>query len=331
MRQLGLGAEAFHPDGLEFYGRLSFMKAGLWYADRLTTVSPTYAGQVQTENYGCGMAGVLRHRRTALSGILNGVDERTWNPATDTMLPARYTAADLAGKARCKLELQDRFGLTRGPDIPIVGMVGRMTTQKGWDLLAEAMPALLREKVQWALVGSGDAALEAQLARLAREHPGMVGLHLGYEEALSHLVIAGSDCFTVPSRFEPSGLTQMYSQLYGTPPVVRRTGGLADSVTEATRTNIADGSGSGFFFWRADSAELEVALRDALRLYREDRESWRALQVNGMARDFSWRRPAAEYARVYREALGQKAPGARALAARATTAGRISGGRVRKG
>jgi len=321
IRQLGLGAEAFHPDGLEFHGRLSFMKAGLWYADRLTTVSPTYAGQVQTEDYGCGMAGVLRHRRAALTGILNGVDERAWNPATDTMLPARYTAADLAGKARCKLELQDRFGLTRGPDIPIVGMVGRMTTQKGWDLLAEAMPALLREKVQWALVGSGDPALEAQLARLATEHPGMVGLHLGYDEALSHLVIAGSDCFTVPSRFEPSGLTQMYSQLYGTPPVVRRTGGLADSVTEATRTNIADGSGSGFFFWRADSAELEVALRDALRLYREDRESWRALQVNGMARDFSWRGPAAVYARVYQEAL----------AARATTAGRISGGRVRKG
>lgn len=309
LKSLGIRAAAFQPDGLEFYGRLSFMKAGLWYADRLTTVSPTYAGQVQTEDYGCGMAGVLRHREAALTGILNGVDERAWNPQADPLLPARFSAKDLAGKARCKLELQDRFGLARGPEIPIVGMVGRMTMQKGWDLLAETMPALLREKVQWALVGSGDPALEARLAQLATDHPGMVGLHLGYDEALSHLVIAGADCFTVPSRFEPSGLTQMYSQLYGTPPVVRRTGGLADSVTEATRTNIANGSGNGFLFWRGDSAELAMALRDALRLYREDRESWRALQANGMGRDFSWRRPAEEYARLYREALAARSTG----------------------
>ena len=303
---LGIDAQAWHADGLEFYGRLSFMKSGLWYSDRLTTVSPTYARQVQTEEYGCGMAGVLRHRSEVLTGILNGVDEQVWSPDIDALLPARYSREQLAGKARCKLELQDRFGLARGPEIPVVGMVGRMAAQKGWDLLAEAIPALLADKVQCVMVGSGDAALEAQLAWLAARHPGQVGLHVGYDEALSHLATAGADIFTVPSRFEPSGLTQMYSQRYGTPPVVRRTGGLADSVTEATPRSIADGSGTGFLFDRADAAALLEALRRAVRLYRDDPVAWLALQANGMARDFSWQRPARAYAAVYEAALAAR-------------------------
>lgn len=304
--QLGLGALGFEPDGLEFYGHLSFMKSGLWYSDRLTTVSPTYAGQVQTEEYGCGMAGVLRARGAALTGILNGVDEQVWSPDIDPLLPARYSAADLDGKARCKLELQDHFGLARGPEIPLVGMVGRMTEQKGWDLLAQAVPGLLGDKVQCVMVGNGDHALEAQLGELAAGHPGMVGLHIGYDEPLSHLVMAGADIFTVPSRFEPSGLTQMYSQRYGTPPVVRRTGGLADSVTGATPESIAAGAGTGFFFEEASAEALERALLTAVRLYRADPAAWRALQANGMARDFSWRRPAEMYSCVYQAALAHR-------------------------
>ncbi len=300
---LGIADQAFHADGLEFYGQLSFIKAGLWFADRLTTVSPTYARQVLSEEYGCGMDGVLRHRAGVLSGILNGVDENAWSPDRDPLLPARYSADSLAGKARCKLELQDRFGLARGPDVPLIGMVGRMTTQKGWDLLAEAVPALVAEKAQFAMVGSGDPALEAEVSRLAQRHPGMVGVRVGYDEALSHLVIAGADLFTVPSRFEPSGLTQMYSQRYGTVPVVRRTGGLADSVTEATPEALADGSGTGFLFDAADAAALADALRRGLDLYRSDPAAWRAAQANGMKRDFSWRKPSAEYEAVYAAAL----------------------------
>ena len=302
-RTLAISPRAFQMDGLEFYGRLSFMKAGLWYADRLTTVSPTYARQIQADEYGCGMDGVLRKRRDVLTGILNGVDQKIWNPATDLLLPARYSAANLDGKARCKLELQDHFGLARGPEIPMIGMVGRMTQQKGWDLLAEAAPALLADKVQFVILGSGDHTLEARLAELAARHPGVMGLHVGYDEPLSHLIMAGADIFTVPSRFEPSGLTQMYSQRYGTPPVVRHTGGLADSVVEATPKSIANGSGTGFFFAAAEPAALAKALRKAVRLYRRDAAAWRALQANGMARDFSWQAPAQDYGRVYEAAL----------------------------
>ncbi len=302
-RALGIGSLALHMDGLEFYGHLSFMKSGLWYSDRLTTVSPTYARQVQTEEYGCGMAGVLRQRRNGLTGILNGVDEQHWTPDTDPLLPARYSTQDLSGKAHCKAALQEHFGLARDPDAPIVGMVGRIAAQKGWDLLADAAATLVAEQVQFALVGSGDPAIEAPLEHLAARHPGRIGLHLGYDEPTAHRVVAGSDIFAVPSRFEPSGLTQMYSQRYGTPPVVRRTGGLADSVTEATVESIAAGTGTGFFFERAEAGELVAALRRAVAMYRDDKPGWRALQANGMARDFSWRGPARAYAEIYEAAL----------------------------
>lgn len=303
---LGISPLAFQVDGLEFYGHFSFMKSGLWYSDQLTTVSPTYARQVQTEEYGWGMAGLLQARSGALTGILNGVDESAWSPDTDPLLPFRYSAADLSGKARCKLALQERFGLARSPDIPIVGIVGRMTGQKGWDLLADAVPALLAEQAQLVMVGSGERELEAQLGQLAASHPGAIGLHAGYDEALSHLVIAGADVFTVPSRFEPSGLTQMYSQRYGTPPVVRRTGGLADSVVEATPETVADGTGTGFLFDAADAAALGAALGRAIRLYRDNPVAWRTIQANGMSHDFSWRRQAEAYVAVYEAALAAR-------------------------
>ncbi len=312
---LGIDSLAFHMDGLEFYGHLSFMKAGLWYSDRITTVSPTYARQILEEEYGCGMDGLLHHRRDRLSGILNGVDHTLWDPAGDRYLPANYALGDMEGKSRCKLALQERFGLPKGPDIPVVGMVGRMAHQKGWDILADAIPRILPDRVQFALVGSGDETLEAGMRELAARHPGGVGFFQGYDEGLAHLVCAGADIFTVPSRFEPSGLTQMYSQCYGTPPVVRRTGGLVDSVAEVTEGSLADGTGTGFFFDRPSGEALAAAIRRAVGLYRSDRDTWRNIQANGMRMDFSWKSAAAGYVEVYERALDDrrsragKAPG----------------------
>jgi starch synthase len=305
-RVLGLEPQAFQPDGLEFYGQISFMKSALWYSDRLTTVSPTYARQIQAQQFGCGMDGVLRKRSNVLSGVLNGVEVRIWSPESDRLLPAQYSVDDLGGKAECKRALQQHFGLLRDPEAPIVGMVGRMTTQKGWDLLAAAAPALAADKVQFALVGSGESDIERRLRELAAQWPGSVGLHAGYDEPLSHLVMAGADIFTVPSRFEPSGLTQMYSQRYGTPPVVRRTGGLIDSVSQATPQSIVQGAGTGFFFEHAEAGALERTLREAVKLYRGDPPAWRKLQANGMARDFSWQRPARAYCEVYQAALASR-------------------------
>lgn len=305
-RSLGIESLAFHMDGLEFYGHLSFMKSGLWYSDRITTVSPTYARQMLTEEYGCGMDGVLRHRVLRLAGIMNGVDRRLWNPASDRHLPCGYSIDDLEGKARCKAALQERTGLDREPDAPVIGMVGRMTLQKGWDLLADAAAALLADGAQLVLTGKGDAALEERIRELALRHPRRVNFVNGYDEARAHLTFAGADLFAVPSRFEPSGLIQMYSQHYGTPPVVRRTGGLIDTVTDATPLTLMNGTATGFFFDRPDADALVAALRRAIALYRDDRQAWRGMQLAGMRQDFSWERGAAAYAGIYEAALDDR-------------------------
>ena len=249
------------------------------------------------------MDGLLHHRRDRLSGILNGVDQALWDPAADRYLPANYALGNMEGKTHCKLALQERFGLPKGPDIPIVGMVGRMAHQKGWDILADAIRRILPDRVQFALVGSGDEALEATMRELAAAHPGGVGFFQGYDEELAHLVCAGADIFTVPSRFEPSGLTQMYSQVYGTPPVVRRTGGLVDSVTEVTQATLADGTGTGFFFDRPSGDALAAAIVRATGIFQSDRDTWRNIQANGMRMDFSWKSAAAGYVEVYERAL----------------------------
>ncbi|MEJ2513627.1 MAG: glycogen synthase GlgA [Gammaproteobacteria bacterium] len=300
---LEIEAPAFHMDGLEFHGHFSFMKAGLWYSDRLTTVSPTYARQILEPAYGCGMDGLLRHRSDRLSGILNGVDHHFWDPRRDSLLPAAFGPGDLKGKARCKQALQEKLGLPGDPRSPLVGMVGRMAHQKGWDLLIEALPDLAEKGLQFALVGSGDEALEARLRELAAARPDSVALFSGYDEAVAHLVFAGADLFAVPSRFEPAGLTQMYAQCYGTPPVVRRTGGLVDTVTEATPEAVADGTGTGFFFDAATAAALAEALGRAAALLRDDPLTWRRIQENGMRRDFSWDQAAGQYMEVYEKAI----------------------------
>ncbi len=287
--RLGLPAHSFSLDGLEFHGRLSFLKAGLAYANAITTVSPTYAREVQTPELGCGMDGVLRGRRESLTGILNGIDTAAWNPATDPLIAERYDASSLARKARNKAALQGRLGLDTDPDVPLLGVVSRLTHQKGSDLIAAAVDALSGLPAQLAVLGKGDAAMEAALRAAAARHPGQVAVQVGFDESLAHAIEAGADLFLMPSRYEPCGLNQMYSQRYGTLPVAHAIGGLVDT--------IEDGS-TGFLFAPAESGALVAAVRRALQL-RRDPAGWRELQRHAMQRDFSWSAAARQYAGLY--------------------------------
>ena len=274
---------------LEFYGRLSFLKGGLACADAVTTVSPTYAAEIQTEAQGCGLDGLLRERRADLSGILNGIDTAIWDPAGDPLIAANYDAGALDAKRANKAALQRRMQLREDADVPLLGMVGRLTHQKGIDLVLAAARDLAGLPAQLVILGKGERAHEHALAALAARHPGEVAVAAGFNEQLAHLIEAGADLFLMPSRFEPCGLNQMYSQRYGTPPVAHATGGLADT--------IADGE-TGFLFDRPERGALIEAVRRALAVRRAPRR-WRAVQRAGMARDFSWAEPARRYADLY--------------------------------
>ena len=298
---MALPASFFAVDGVEFHGGFSFLKAGLFYADRLTTVSPTYAREIQTPAYGMGLEGLLRTRAAALTGILNGVDPQVWSPDNDPTLPLHYAVDDAAaGKAAAKAALERSFGLERQPDAPLFGAVTRLTPQKGFDLLLAALPGLIELGARLVLLGSGDAALETGVAAAAAAYPGRVGVELGYDEGLSHLIIGGSDSILVPSRFEPCGLTQLYGLRYGALPLVRRTGGLADTVVDANAVTLAEGSATGFAFDEATPEGLLAALQRAVALYR-DRASWQRTRRQAMTRDFSWEAAARQYVALYRE------------------------------
>ena len=288
--ELGLPPAFNSIAGVEFHGHVSFMKAGLIYADRVTTVSPTYAREIGDAAHGHGLEGVINARDGAVSGILNGVDYRVWNPAADPALTAYYSADNLAGKAAQKAELQSAMGLDRRPDALLCGVVSRLTTQKGLDLVLAAIPELVRQGAQLALLGSGDAALERAFRAAAAAHHGAVAVHVGHDEAFSHVVVAGADVILVPSRFEPCGLTQLYGLHYGTLPVVRRTGGLADTVVD---------SETGFVFNDADVGGLLWAIGRALAAY-SDLKAWQAMQRRAMAEDFSWDEAALKYVALYR-------------------------------
>lgn len=293
---LGLPISLFAMDGLEYWGRVSFMKGGILFADRVTTVSPTYAAEIVTPEEGMGLDGVLRSRGAALSGILNGVDYRIWDPGEDALTSARYGPADLSGKAACKAALQREMGLAADPDALLLGAVTRLTGQKGFNLVMEAAPALGALGCQIALLGSGEPGLEDGFARLARSDGSRFAVRIGYDEALAHRIVAGADAILVPSRFEPCGLTQLYAMRYGTLPIVRRTGGLADTVTDAGE----GGAGTGFVFDAVDGdAFLGAATRAVLR--HRDADRWTATMLSAMAADFSWSRAADRYAALYRE------------------------------
>ncbi len=302
--RLGIAPHYWHPDALEFHGSLSFIKGGIVFADRVTTVSPSYAREIQTPAFGHGLDGLLRHRAPVLSGILNGIDTAAWNPARDPALALNYGAATLARKRHNKIALQAEAGLDTEPAAPLFAFIGRLAEQKGIDLLLQALPALLAHPAQAVVLGSGDAAYEAALGELADAHPGRIALRIGYDEALAHRIEAGADIFLMPSRFEPCGLNQMYSLRYGTVPVVRHVGGLADTVVDATPEAIADGSANGFSFSGDDPAALIGAARRALAA-QADAPLWMRLQLNGMRRDFSWRHSARAYEQLYRDALAE--------------------------
>jgi starch synthase len=301
--ELQLPSRKLSPSGLEFHGQVSFMKAGLVYSRRITTVSPTYANEITHPEHGWGLDGVLRDRHADLVGILNGVDPAVWNPATDTALAQCYDAGRLAGKAICKRALQVEMGLPAQARAPLFGVVSRLTGQKGLDLLLGALPDLLAEGGQLVVLGSGGADLEHRWKDAAAAHPKSVSVRIGYDEAQAHRIIAGCDVIAVPSRFEPCGLTQLYALRYGTLPLVRAAGGLADTVTDTNDETLRNGRATGFVFREATSHALGQRLREACQLY-ADEPRWQAVQTSGMAADFSWHKAAEEYAALYAALLG---------------------------
>lgn len=298
---LGLPRRGFRFDGIEFHGKLSFLKAGLQLCDRITTVSPNYASEMQTEAYGCGLDGLLRYRRNRLVGILNGIDEQQWNPADDPLIVQHYTRKSLDDKAVNTAALREEMGLD-ADDTPLIGVVSRMAHQKGSDLMIEEGDSLVMMGAQLAILGSGEKPLEAGFAALAARHPGRVAVKIGYSEQLAHRIEAGADMFLMPSRFEPCGLNQMYSLRYGTPPIVRRTGGLADTVVDATPATITDGTATGFVFDHASGEALLECVRRAMDVFR-DPQAWRQIQRAGMQAKFSWSGAAAHYRELYESLL----------------------------
>ena len=297
--RLGLPPSAWSIDGVEYHGKLSFVKAGLQYADAITTGSPSYAREIQAAPLGMGLEGLLFARRAVLHGILNGIDTALWDPKRDPALAAPFDADSLPNKAANKRALQRRFGLREDDATPLFAVVSRLTDQKGVDLIAAVAEELIAAPAQLVVVGTGEPEMEAAFRALAKRHPHAIGVHIGFDESLAHLTEAGADLFLMPSRFEPCGLNQMYSQRYGTVPIVGATGGLLDSVVDCSDATLAEGSASGFHIRPLDAAGLRSAIARALALYRMPQQ-WQRLQRAGMARDFSWDRAAVEYARLYR-------------------------------
>jgi starch synthase len=300
--ELRLPPSAYSIDGLEYYGAIGMLKAGLRYSDRVTAVSPTYAAEICTPEDGMGMDGVLRARGSALSGILNGIDTTVWDPMTDPALPAPYSAADLAPRALSKAALQARFGLEPSSTTLLFGVVTRLSHQKGLDMLLECLPALLETGAQMVVIGSGDPGLRDGFARAAAENPGRIGTEFGYDEALAHLLQAGSDAVLVPSRFEPCGLTQLCALRYGAVPIVSRVGGLADTVIDANEAALLAGVATGLQFSPVTAQALAGAIARAAMLWRNPLV-WKTMQLRGMRSDFSWDQPARHYAALYREAI----------------------------
>ncbi|MEJ2257450.1 MAG: glycogen synthase GlgA [Woeseiaceae bacterium] len=303
LRQLHLaGAEHhLHQDDLT-EGLVNFLKTGILYADLVTTVSPTYAREILGADYGMGLDHLLRQRGPGFVGILNGVDYGEWDPSHDTLIPANYDAGDLAGKTTCKRRLMEELGLEIDVDRPLIGIVSRLVAQKGFDLVRAVVPRLLRHTgFSLAVLGSGESRYESAFSSMAQQFPGKIAFYRGYNEQLAHWIEAGADMFLMPSRYEPCGLNQMYSLRYGTVPIVRETGGLADSVEQIDPHS---GGGTGILFRDYDETGLEWALTTALGLYR-DRDLWHKIMQNGMARDFSWQRQSARYVELYRQ-LGNR-------------------------
>ena len=305
LEPLGLPPRAFHVDGVEYYGGIGYLKAGLALADRITTVSPTYAAEIRTTLGGMGLGGLLQKRGDAVSGILNGIDTDVWDPAHDAHLAAPFDAKRLAARAIDKAALQARLGLDAAPKALLYGVVSRLTGQKGMDLVLQALPTLLAQGAQLAVLGSGESALEAAVLDAAKAHPGRIAAVMGYDESLAHAIQGGADALLVPSRFEPCGLTQLCALRYGAIPVVARTGGLADTVVDANEMALASKMGTGVMFSPVTVDALAHALERTAAIFAQP-TAWRALQKRAMATDVSWARPAKQYAQLYRALLAER-------------------------
>jgi starch synthase len=303
---IGLPPQSFAMQGIEYYGTIGFLKAGLQFADRITTVSPTYAAEIQQPEAGMGLDGLLRARSGVLSGILNGIDISVWNPATDPLIASRYGVDRPAARAVNKAVLQARFGLALAPDTLLLGLVSRMSWQKGLDLLLENLALVVSEGIQLVLLGNGDPDLQASYLAAAKSHRGQIGVVVGYDENLAHLIQAGADALVVPSRFEPCGLTQLCALRYGAIPVVSRVGGLADTVIDADETAILGKTATGIQFGPVTSEHLAGAIHRAKTLFR-NKPVWQMMQNNGMNVDVSWRNSARQYAELYRQISGPQA------------------------
>ena len=305
LAELGLPSQAYATSALEYYGTISFLKAALVFADRITTVSPTYASEIATAEAGMGLDGVIRERAAVVSGILNGIDDAVWDPSTDDLITARYDVGSVAKRAANTRALRARLGLELEADGPLIGVVSRLSSQKGLDVLLAALPRLLASGAQLALLGDGDVALADAFRAATRANLGRVAAVIGYDESLAHFFQAGADALVVPSRFEPCGLTQLCALRYGAVPIVSRVGGLADTVIDANEMALAAGVATGIVFAPVEQSALETALARATALF-PDRDAWTRMQTNGMQADVSWRSPAKRYARLYRDAIAAR-------------------------
>ena len=311
----GLPAACLQMHGVEFHGRFSFLKAGLYYSDHIVTVSPTYAAEIQTEEFGCGLHGLLYGRRNQLTGILNGIDDDVWNPATDPYIAQRYSRRSLFRKRANKIDLQERLGLAVEPDVLLLGMVSRLVPQKGVDLVLDILPDLMNLPVQLMILGAGEPSLESALTTAASANPGRIAVSIGFDEARAHQIEAGADFFLMPSASEPCGLNQMYSQRYGTPPIVHAVGGLADSVVSLTPRSNMDRRATGLAFSPFDRRYLLAAIEAACEAFR-DGQSYSQLQLAGMARSFGWAASARRYESLYRQ-LARRSPSTSSPSSRA--------------
>jgi len=304
-KKLKLPADFWSMEAMEFHNQFSFIKGGLVYADWVTTVSPTYAEEIQTSKYGYGLEGLIGYRKDNLTGIVNGVDYSVWNPGRDILIPVQFTARSLTHKIENKQALQEHFKLPVDKTIPVFAVISRLVEQKGIDLILKIVPDLVKQKAQLIVLGSGDSKLETGIRDAVKKYPKQVAAHIGYDEALSHHIEAGADMFLMPSRFEPCGLNQIYSQRYGTVPIVRNTGGLADTVTDTTPETIESKTATGFSFNKAKAPALLKTVERALGYYRQP-EIWQQIVCTGMKQDFSWKRSAQLYIELYETVLAQR-------------------------
>ncbi|MES9993612.1 MAG: glycogen synthase GlgA [Candidatus Thiodiazotropha sp.] len=303
--RLGLPDHLWSYHHLEFHGQLSFIKGGIALSDRVNTVSPTYADEVKTAEFGYGLEGLLSHRKDHFTGVLNGIDYHEWDPLNDRHIETPYSMESFAAKRNNKLALQREYGLPEDEHIQLFGYIGRLVDQKGVDLILQVLPGIMDAGAQMVMLGSGNKDLEHALEKISNRYHSRVGVFIGYDEALSHRIEAGCDCFIMPSRFEPCGLNQMYSLRYGTVPIVRRTGGLADTVVDVTPSTLAQGSATGFVFDNADGESLWGAVEHAINFYRRSKTDWEILARTGMQQDFSWEASAQHYLELYQTALDE--------------------------